>query len=189
MNERELTNIFNYYLSLENDFSKTSQYIEPRGQENVHSFEFSKLLILSCTEIEAVFKILCEEKEGKKCGNIREYKGAILKHFPKIVDAEVYIPRWAKQIRPFEGWDNGSLKWWKAYINVKHNRGTHFEDATYENAVHALSALYILILYLDKVFKIGLNIETSYILSDYTDKYIVDPPETPLPDFVETIAD
>ena len=61
MTEQTLNEIWNYYLTLEADISNTSRYIEPRGQENVHSFEFAKILILACTELESVFKLLCIE--------------------------------------------------------------------------------------------------------------------------------
>ena len=49
MTEKEINGIWYYYLSIEDDLSNTSKYIEPDGQENVHSFEFAKLLILACT--------------------------------------------------------------------------------------------------------------------------------------------
>ena len=183
MDKADLQIIYNYYVSLENDFSATSRYIEPKDQENVYSFEFSKLLILSCTEIETVLKRLCEEKSGKKCRNIREYRDTITKYFPKIVDAEVSIARWGRDIRPFKGWKEKPLKWWQAYGDVKHNPGNNFKKATYKNAVYALSALYVLILYLAKVYNISVDMKTSYISSDYVYKYVVFDLVKPLPDF------
>lgn len=183
MDKADLQIIYNYYVSLENDFSATSRYIEPKDQENVYSFEFSKLLILSCTEIEAVLKILCKEKSGKEGGNIGEYKDTILKYFPKIVTAEVSIARWGRDIRPFKGWKKRPLKWWQAYGDVKHNTGDNLKKATYKNAVYALSALYVLILYLAKVCDINIDIKTSYISSNYVYRYVVDDPAKPLPDF------
>ena len=65
-----INGIWNYYLSLEKDLDDTSRYIEPKGQENVFSFEFAKLLVLSCTELESVLKLLCYECSGEKRGNI-----------------------------------------------------------------------------------------------------------------------
>ena len=112
MTQTEIEHIWNYYLSLENDLSNTSRYIEPSGQENVYSFEFSKLIILSCTEIEAVLKTICKEKSGKDCGNIGEYKGEVLSHFPKIVNATVYVSRWWQEIHPFK-----SAVGYRSYMN------------------------------------------------------------------------
>lgn len=100
-----INGIWNYYLSLEKDLDDTSRYIEPKGQENVFSFEFAKLLVLSCTELESVLKLLCYECSGEKRGNIGEYKETILTYYPKIVFAEVNVSRWGETIRPFDGWD------------------------------------------------------------------------------------
>lgn len=184
MTQIELDNIWNYYLSLERDFSNTSRYIEPSNQEDVYSYEFFKLLILSCTEIESLLKIFCVETNGSQCGNIGEYKEIVLSHYPKIVSAEVYVPRWAKMILPFSGWDTGRLEWWDSYVNVKHNRGNNFRSATYKNAVYALSALYLLILYLAKTNNIRVDdADSTYIISDYSFRYYVCSPNKLLPDF------
>lgn len=162
--EKELSGIWNYYLSLEKDLDNTSRFIEPRGQENVFSFEFAKLLVLSCTELESVLKLLCYERSGETKGNFGEYKETILTHYPKIVFAEVSIARWGETIRPFGGWDKGKLSWWDAYGNMKHNRKDNFTEATYKNVVYALSALYISIFYLSQ--------ETGIPFSDYASTYI-----------------
>lgn len=184
MTRTEIEHIWNYYLSLENDLSNTSRFIEPSGQENVYSFEFAKLIILSCTEIEAILKILCKEKSGKDCGNIGEYKREVLVHFPKIINAVVYVSRWWQEIRPFEGWDSGKLDWWEAYVAIKHNRGSNFTSATYKNAAYSLSALYLLILYLAKVFDTRISdANSSYIFSDYSSKYLINAPMKQLPDY------
>ena len=39
-----VSNIWNYYLILEQDLSNTSRFIEPEGQDNVYSFEFARIL-------------------------------------------------------------------------------------------------------------------------------------------------
>ena len=97
-----INGIWNYYLSLEKDLDNTSRSIEPKGQENVFSFEFAKLLVLSCTELESVLKLLCYECSGENKGDIGKYKETVLTNYPKIVFAEVNIARWDETIRPFE---------------------------------------------------------------------------------------
>ena len=85
MTKSELNEVWNYYLSIENDLSKTSQYVEPMGQENVYSFEFARILVLACTEVESVFKQICFEKTGNKPKDtIGFYKAIILNNFPKL---------------------------------------------------------------------------------------------------------
>lgn len=191
MTKQELTGIWNYYLSLESDLSNTSRYIEPSGQENVHSFEFAKLLILACTEVESVFKSICSKIEGKQPeGNIAKYKEIILGRYPKIINATVTVSRLSMNIEPFQEWSTGPLPWWGAYQEVKHSRGLHFDQATYKNAVYAIAALYILIFYLAKTEDIEFEDYTSnYIISDYSHTNVVFSPIKKLPDFEETAHD
>lgn len=185
MTTQELTGIWNYYLSLESDIANTSRYIEPAGQEHVYSFEFAKLLILACTEVESVFKSICLEIEGTQPqGNIAKYKEIILGTYPKIIDATVTVSRLGTNIKPFQEWVNGPLTWWGAYQEVKHSRGLHFNQATYNNAVYAIAALYILIFYLAKTSNIEFeDYLSSYITSGYSHTKLVLQPSKKLPDF------
>lgn len=189
MTTQTINEIWNYYLTLEGDITNTSRFIEPSGQENVHSFEFAKILILACTELESVFKLLCLEITGKQPeGTIGKYKETILGRYPRIVDAVVSVKRWGRTIAPFQGWDIGKLSWWNAYQEVKHNRGEYFSGASYNNAVYALSALYISILYLARAANIDFADYTSnYIESDYSKTRLIFGATKKLPDF-ETIT-
>ena len=176
--------IWNYYLSLESDLSNTSRYIEPAGQENTYSFEFAKIIILACTEVESVMRSICFELTNEEKGNIGEYKEVILARFPKIVTAHVSINRLGRDLVPFEGWDTGKLAWWDAYSTVKHNRGSGFKQANYINAVSALSALYIMIFYLAELCKIEFcSARNDYIQSDYACIALASPPPKQLPDY------
>lgn len=185
MDEKALCGMWNYFLMLENDLDNTSRYIEPSMQENVYSFEFAKLLILACTEVESVFKAICFAIEEKQvAGEIGTYKATILGKYPKIVDSEVNVKRLGKSIKPFNGWDLGPLSWWDAYQSVKHSRGTHFSNATYINATTALAALYVLIFYLAEITGIEVeNYNSKYIDSDYCCPHLICEPPKKLPDF------
>lgn len=185
MTQHEINGMWNYFLTLENDLDTTSRYIEPAGQESVYSFEFAKILILACTEIEAVFKAICFEIEHKQVpGDIGTYKSTILSKYPKIVNTTVTISRLGRNIEPFVGWDLGKLFWWDAYQHVKHNRGGYFSEATYISAATALSALYVLIFYLAKITGISFrNTNSKYIDSDYSDPILICDPFASLPDF------
>ena len=102
MTKEELTNIWNYYLVLDRDMDDTSRFVE-HTQRDVYSFEFQKLITLCCTEIENVFKLLCQNTPGANAsaGNMSQYKEIILTHYPKIVEAEVFLPRIGVTFRPF----------------------------------------------------------------------------------------
>lgn len=185
ISELELQNMWYYYLELEKDLAESSRYIEPVGQENVYSFEFRKIIILTCSEIETVFKALCEEIDASHSrGNMNDYKKVILSKYPKIVDAVTYIPRWHKSIKPFESWENRCLLWWNVHQHIKHDKGAHMSDATYKSAVYSLSALYILIFYLAEITNNKFSSHTStYIFSDYNAKLLSTRGEKKLPDF------
>lgn len=184
--DKEFQSIWNYYLALENDLAATSRYIEPAGQEDVHSFEFAKILILACTEVESVFKLICVAAEGSEVGDISEYKRIILSKYPKIVDATAIISRLGKSIQPYSKWATGALPWWSAYQQVKHSREDHFYLASYRNAVNAIAALYIAVFYLAKIRGYDFRgMGSQYIHSEYAGQLLVCKPPKELPDFSE----
>ncbi len=189
MNADKLKGIWQYFLTLESDLDDTFRYIDPAGQENVHSFEFAKILILACTEVESVFKALCCEITGQSSAdNIKKYREIILERFPKITEAKVQIKRLGRVVCPFEGWGKESPAWWRAYQGVKHNRGECFSDATYQNASVALAGLYVLIFYLAKLTQIRFNDYVSKCFeSDYESVLPVYGPQKQLPDFERVI--
>lgn len=186
MTSEQLNNIWNYYLSLEQNLAETARYVEPNGQEDVFSFEFAKILILSCTEIESVFKLLCREFKEEK-GDISGYKEIILENYPTIVKARVTVRRLGRDIVPFSEWGFSRLQWWDAYTAIKHDRDRSFGNATYINAVMALGALYVLIFFL--AHKTGLTFEdteSQYISSEYRRRFLTTRPGRKLPDFEKT---
>ena len=186
---RKIDRIWDYYLVLEQDLANTSRYVEPNGQEDVYSYEFMKLIILACTEVEATLKLLCRESSSgiSTAGNMCQYKEYILLHFPRIIESEVYIPRWDRHVKPFENWNVGKLSWWDAYQKVKHNREENLSMATYKVAAIAMSALYILIFYLAAVCKVNFDdAESKYIFSEYASQFLACRAPRALPDFEVT---
>lgn len=174
MREKKKTNIielWDYFLFLEKDFQNTSKYMQPRGQEDVFSYEYVKIIILSCIEVESLFKLIGSFhniKLGKNAG-ICKYKETILGKYPNIIKAEVYDTKVRKMIKPFKGWDDiGKLSWWDAYNSVKHNRSMNYSLATYNNAALSLAAVYILLLYLAEITKESIpTFECEYFDSKY----------------------
>ena len=185
MDKKTLHGMWNYFLMLESDLDNTSRYIEPLNQENVYSFEFAKILILACTEVEAVFKAICHEiDDSQTAGDIGKYKSIILGRYPKIVNTKVSAKRLGRDIYPFAGWDRGPLLWWNGYNDVKHNRESNFTKATYLNAVSALSALYILVFYLSKITGIEFkDYASQYFDSEYANGFFLHNSGKPLPDY------
>jgi len=68
-------NHWRYLLSLEKEFTETLRYVEfTPSQESVYSFEFTRLLILICSELDVLLKVVCDSACPKgKPGTIGEY--------------------------------------------------------------------------------------------------------------------
>lgn len=186
ISKEQLDNIWNYYCSLESDMENTSRFVDP-SQKDVFSFEFLKIIILTCAEIDNVFQLICQETPGANsgAGNIGQYKSIILKNYPKIVDSKVSISRIGETYSPFSKWDSSQLDWWDAYTDIKHHRLASLEKATCWNAICALSALYILIHYLSRIIGIELFVYNThpYIDSEYSYSFVAAGPMIGLPDF------
>ena len=55
------------------------------------------------------------------------------------------MPRYGLTLTPWDEWASvNNPFWWHSYNNVKHERDTHFHEATLKNALNALGALLIL---------------------------------------------
>lgn len=152
---------WNYFLILEADFKRVLQYIhladspDHEGNSNfkTYSLELAKQLISIASEFETIAKLLCEQINGSKPGNIGQYKETILPRFPKISSTPIIVSRYKLTISPLKPWEKkgGSLTWWDAYVSMKHGRHLHFEKATLENVLYALGSLMILESYLYKL--------------------------------------
>lgn len=164
LNQTELTNYINYFKCLETDLMHTARYAEPIGQADVYSFEYYKIIMLACSEVETVFKIICKTiNENCNPRNITDYAKIVLEKYPNIIKTEVNVSRINSSIKPFESWTvEKCMFWWDEHQDIKHHRHTDFKKATYKNALYSLAGLYVLLLYLMKA-----NNFEIYIGSDY----------------------
>lgn len=143
-----------YYLSIENMLVKTNQYVTHSDKnKNVYSDEFASIILLSCSELDSLFKQLCinngiERKD--KYFNMKDYVQAIesgdefglatgtrtinddnIVIFPfKIIDAS----------KPY-----ANLNWWKDYQSIKHDRIKNVTKGNLLNAVSSVAAQYIIL--------------------------------------------
>ena len=184
MTKKEFDTIWEYYLIIEDDLAKTTRYVEPAGQENVYSFEFEKIIILTCTEIEKVIKKIAYESKKESLGNMEQYKRFFFDNYPKIIETVVRVSRLEREIKPFENWDTTKLLWWDAYTKLKHGTGDSIKEATCINAIYSMVALYVLIHYLAKITKIKFYDSNAKIIhSEYGVAVLVANHSGKLPDF------
>ncbi|MGN0363652.1 MAG: hypothetical protein ACI4ET_12510 [Bilifractor sp.] len=149
---------WSYYISIENMLKKTSQFVSPsKENEKTYSDEFAKIILLSCSEIDSILKLLCELNgiiRDEKKYNMNIYVEAISKirmvtelaYTPKLytsaneISLVVFPFKNLKMDKPYAG-----LDWWKDYQSIKHNRIENAECGNLYNAVSAVSAHYILV--------------------------------------------
>ena len=144
---------WNYFLSLERDFIRTLDYIE-LTQPNAGAFgnEYAKLLLLICSEIDVIAKLLCAQQNAQaKADNINHYQSVLTAAFQGIDTVKVEVPRYKRIIKPWQDWGSGPDSppaWWSAHNKVKHQRDSYFKFANQENVLTSLCGLLALELYL-----------------------------------------
>ena len=191
MEKTEYIQHWNYFCSLASKLEETKDYVYHGSESdadgnsylihgNVYSDVFKQIILLASSEFELMAKVLCEEKGKrlKKKANIVQISKTILNEFPRITETEIDSSLWAST--PLEKWSvskedkdekvNG-LDWWNAYTSLKHNEVNSYRKATLENAVSAVSALYIINLYVLYVVSGNLSVATEYPNAYFRCKY------------------
>ncbi len=196
MTEKEFYLYWKYCLYIEHNLEVTSQYVEIcENNYSTYSNEFAKIILLACSEIDVICKLLCKEIDSgilfdERNSNIRTYTSIILNRFPNIPDCELSNKLEHVMITPFTNWSNNPYntpEWWKDYQNIKHQRHQHFNKATLRNTLYSVAGLIILELYLYRIVS-----NKPYACPDERPKILGDEffqvqfccrPESHLPDF------
>ncbi len=183
--ERNIFEMYwSYYLSIEKMMKNTSQYVCPsKFNKNTYSDEFMKIILLSCSEIDSILKLIC--KENNVVLNDREYNMSV---YAKVlvnqgdIKKQAFSPKCATSSMndfficlPFETLDGNKkyagLKWWEDYQKLKHNRLENAEAGNLENAVCAITAHYILLrIMMDMLPE---NSGKEYVKKEYWSDYLV----------------
>lgn len=158
---------WSYYLSVEKMLINTVQFVSPSEEnKNTYSDEFTKIILLSCSEIDSILKLLCKLNNiilNDKEYNMKNYAKMLEKD--KSIKRESYGPEYVSTINesflvvtPFKDMDYkmkyAGLEWWKDYQFLKHNRMENAKRGNLINAIISVSAYYILMIklmdYLDE---------------------------------------
>lgn len=142
---------WNYFLALEEDLDRLSRFVEfTTDNYECYSIELARVLMLASAEVDVVAKQLCEHIASNSTANgINEYRTIILSAYLSFPTSTVSIPRHGLALRPWSNWSDGeNPTWWRAHNNVKHNRHMHFAEANLKNALNAVGALLLMIIYL-----------------------------------------
>ncbi len=141
----DLLNHWRYFLSLEREFCDALRYVEftPK-QQDVCSFEFARLLLLTCSELDVVFKVACDQvAPTTDADSIGQYYACLNSKY-NLAAETVRIARYSEVITPFGNWDRDTPPaWWTAQNKVKHRRHEHFDQATLRNTLLGLCGLFV----------------------------------------------
>lgn len=138
-------NHWRYFLALEREFCDTLRYVEfTEEHQSVFSFEFARLLILACSELDVVLKVAYDSVQHTSAADsIGKYLSCLNSKYD-IKTEKVLIDRFSKTIVPFKKWSQTTPpNWWTAQNKVKHRRHKNFNQATLKNALLALCGLFV----------------------------------------------
>ena len=80
--------------------------------------------------------------------NMGDFRDLFEEYYNQLSKHAVYLLITREKIVPFKEWSSGgSLSWWNAYTDLKHNRFKNREQATVENVLNSLAALFLLNVY------------------------------------------
>jgi type I restriction-modification system DNA methylase subunit len=149
---------WNYFLSIEEDISKLSRWVElSEINYKCYSLEIARLLMTTAAEVDVIAKLICKGIDPQsRAKGIQSYQREIVAEFPAIYKAKVLVPRFGLTLKPWSNWEieNTSPLWWKANNNVKHQRSEFFHEATLKNLLNAVAALLLfLVLYYGEEIK------------------------------------
>ncbi len=145
---------WNYFLAIEKDLEKISRYIEfSTSNLGTYSIELTHILLSASSEIDVLMKLLCLSLDNSQsCENINQYKTVIQNNLRSFTLEEFSIDRYGLNYKPWENCNTGSTNpdWWRSYNNVKHERNQFFHEANLQNAINAVGALLITVVYFYK---------------------------------------
>lgn len=175
---------YKYYLMLEKRFLNSLQYVN-LSEDNFrcYSMEFASLLLLIGSELDSVFKKFCCFDVGSR-KTIHDYAQYFFNNnFSNIVGQIIYLNQYNITIQPFKDWNpdkpGQSLKWWRAFTDIKHNRSNNLCHANLQNVLNILGALFFIEMLLLKKLTENTNVldvfsdrSNLFLLKDWTSKAI-----------------
>ena len=143
-----LNKYWKYYLLLEKKFLNTNDYVEIcKDNKDAYSNEYAYMLQAIGGELDTFFKEYCGFALTDR-NSIADYEKDVTTKFPHIKTQEVEVILNKNIHKPFEHWSTAqpsqSLFWWQAYDHIKHNRVDNAKEASQNNVLYILSALFLL---------------------------------------------
>lgn len=145
---RDAIDFIRGYHLLERDLFRLFDFVEPADANlSCYSHQLYELLLRASTEFEANAKAILQAN-GYTRGHLNVNDYYKLQPATRLAEYAITIPIWRgnRVFHPFDEWGTrASLSWYQAYNRVKHNRSEHFESASLENAVKAITAVFAIV--------------------------------------------
>ncbi len=141
---------WNYFLAIENDLEDISRYIEfSNSNLKAYLIQLAHILLSASFEVDVTMKQLCQLIESNQSlTTINDYRRVIKNRLPSFIDEEIRIDRFGLSYKPWDNWHGEeNPNWWRSNNNVKHHRNSHFADANLKNAINAVGALLVTVVY------------------------------------------
>jgi len=157
---REFNSSMNAARNLFAGMADVFRYVEPSTtNEKAYGHQIRQLLILACTEVEAQCKAVLRvngypKRKRRKSDREPTDEAWNISDFAKL-EPLMRLSEWSLDLaahewfvfNPFDEWRYGSqLSWYSAYNQVKHDREMKFQQATLENLIEAMGAVFVLIM-------------------------------------------
>jgi hypothetical protein len=140
---------WNYFLALEDDLDRLSRFVDFSKNDDTYSIEIARLFLSACSEIDVILKQICKNIDpASTASSINAYYKEITPAYPKLVNFEVLIPKYAITLTPLSNWaENNPPFWWQDHNKVKHHRHENFERANLKNCLNTMASLFVFTLY------------------------------------------
>lgn len=144
------------FVLIQEDLQKLFEYVEPCDENsNTISLRIQELLTRVCIEIEANFTAILKENKYSNTANWNLKNDYSLIEFShRLSSYKIKFPVWRGQNntrKPFANWSTKPnlnwhvLDWYQAYNKSKHDRHLHFDKATFDTLLDAVSGLVVLL--------------------------------------------
>lgn len=141
---------------LEKRFVASIEYVELHTDNyKTYSNGYALLIQAIGAELDTVFKEFCNFNTSDR-KTITDYAQYILGNNSDIIDRKILLQEYDIEIQPFKNWNVSqpaqTLQWWTAFTDIKHNRYDRLKQASQENTLNVLGALYLMeMMYLKKI--------------------------------------
>jgi hypothetical protein len=144
------------FLLIQEDLLKLFEYVEPCDENSeTISLRIQELLTRVCIEIEANFTAILKDNiySTSKNYNLKD-DYSLIEYTHKLSSYRVKFPVWKGDNHtyiPFENWETKpnknwhTLNWYQAYNKSKHDRHSHFDKATFNTLLNAVSGLVVIL--------------------------------------------